>query len=692
MVVGDLKTDPSWSFNRTIYLDVNSQKSFDFKSIETTPFNSYNRKNIGYLFAIKNGAKFIYDTDDDNEPLVDLNQYFNYDEYSFGLIYDCSSSKTVINPYAHFGQPLIWPRGYPLDKIDENYENNYLSGRIKTSYIQQGVVNGDPDVDAIFRLTKSMKYKRINLNFDERSPPIQIPIYKITPFNSQNTLFHYKSFWALYLPKTVSFRLTDIWRSYWSQRLMWLLNGTVTFNGPSAFQYRNSHSYLKDFEEEQSMYLQTSKLIKFLLEWKCKKTKFYECLMDLSIKMSENKFWEKKEIESIQNWIDDLNSIGYKEPEIINFEIDLKNDTASLNCKDKNGKLPVRYTPKFQKSIDFDNYCCNNTNVIDINQKIESYQFLNNFCRKNGFKMNFTLDHILNTDKNYKKYDLIVTFNWDIRADNVVFIKHIYGHNFRNIIFCGKGSLNILNETRTKFKMFDSYTFIDLDVGGGYYHYDCMTKVIEMNYNTQGFLLMSDDVLLKYWNFDNHDINKIWFARDFCCIKDVYNINDQNATEVWWNGPGGRIAIQKFLNFTENAIENRKLFSENNYEIMKEFLSRTRLNNTVKNIFKKFKKAASDWFYLPKSKFKSFRFIGELVRKFNIFLEYALPLILHGIEEENSIFLINSTYIWYQLYTLKSIDHFGDAIHPFKLSSLYSKENGFIFCEYFLYKKYNLTF
>ena len=143
-------------------------------------FNSYNRKNIGYLFAIPNRAKFIYDTYDDNEPLVDLNQYFNYDEYSYVLIYDCSSSKTVINPYAHFGQPLIWPRGYPLNKIKENYENKYLSGRIKTSYIQQGVVNGD----AIFRLTKSMKYKRINLNFDERSPPIQIPIYKITPFNS----------------------------------------------------------------------------------------------------------------------------------------------------------------------------------------------------------------------------------------------------------------------------------------------------------------------------------------------------------------------------------------------------------------------------------------------------------------------------------------------------------------------------
>ena len=223
--------------------------------------------------------------------------------------------------------------------------------------------------------------------------------------------------------------------------------------------------------------------------------------------------------------------------------------------------------------------------------------------------------------------------------------------------------------------MFDSYTFIELDV--------------KMNYNTEGFLLMSDDVLLKYWSFDNHDINKIWFEK----YRQKFDLN--NATdnrEVWWTSNVGRPAILNFLNFSEKELKNRQSLNKIEFEILEDFLQRTRLNSGIKNSYKQFNKAASDYFYLPKSKFKSFRFIGELVRKFNVFLEFAVSLILFGIEDETSIKHVNSTYFWFQDYSLKDIDRFGDLIHPFKLSSVYSKKNGFDFCEFFLYKKYNKTF
>ena len=316
LVVGDTKTNKNWKYNNTIYLNIETQESLNYKTFTTTPFNSYTRKNIGYLFAIQNGAKYIYDTDDDNEPLVNLTEYFNINKYDYGMIMDCKSPK-VINPYAHFGQPLIWPRGYPLNEIQKNHYNNYICGQRKTSVVQQGVVNGDPDVDAIFRLTKSMNYKRINITFDETSPSIQYPTYKLAPYNSQNTFFHYEAFWSLYLPFTVTFRLTDIWRSYWAQRLMWLLNDTITYNGPNAFQFRNSHSYLKDFESEKAMYSKTEKLIDFLFKWNCTKKGFYECVIELSHEMAVEKFWKMEEVDGIKNWLHDLNKIGYQEPKII---------------------------------------------------------------------------------------------------------------------------------------------------------------------------------------------------------------------------------------------------------------------------------------------------------------------------------------------------------------------------------------
>jgi hypothetical protein len=278
LVVGDSKTSSDWYNENTIFLSVDNQKELSLKSLASVPFNSYTRKNVGYLYAIKMGAKYIYDTDDDNAPIVDLETYFSYGTKEYGLQFDCQSP-AIVNPYAHFGQPTIWPRGYPLTEISKSHYNNYLSGPLKSSLIQQGVVNGDPDVDAIFRLTKSMQHKKINLTFDERAPSLQIPLFRFSPFNSQNTLFHYEAFWALYLPKTVSFRLTDIWRSYWAQRLLWLLNGTVGFRGPSAFQFRNSHSYLKDFYEEEKMYAKTNELVEFLNDWKCSKVDFLKFLL-----------------------------------------------------------------------------------------------------------------------------------------------------------------------------------------------------------------------------------------------------------------------------------------------------------------------------------------------------------------------------------------------------------------------------
>jgi len=90
------------------------------------------------LYAIKNGAKFIYDTDDDNAPIHDLLDYFIFDEFKHGLVYDCQNSSRIMNPYAHFGQPMIWPRGYPLSEIHKIHSNQYICGKRKTSTVQQG--------------------------------------------------------------------------------------------------------------------------------------------------------------------------------------------------------------------------------------------------------------------------------------------------------------------------------------------------------------------------------------------------------------------------------------------------------------------------------------------------------------------------------------------------------------------------
>ena len=329
VVTGDKKTPKDWSFPGVIFLSVETQKALGFKTYDSLPFGNYQRKNMGYLFAISCGAEYIYDTDDDNHPYIDASAYFNMKDHDYGLILNSTSStSSAWNPCTHFGQPNMWPRGYPLSQINKPYINDYVCTRRKTSWVQQGVVDGDPDVDAIFRLTKSMESKPINVTFDPSAPSMQIPPFRFAPYNAQNTFFWKEAFWSLYLPVTHTFRVTDIWRSYWTQRLIWLLDGTIQFYGPNAFQQRNSHSYLSDYKEEPVLYMQTEALLEFLTKWKCSKDLFYECVIDLTQQMADNNFWGQEDVLGVENWLSDLDSIGYVQPKIVKSEnIEKKRNT-----------------------------------------------------------------------------------------------------------------------------------------------------------------------------------------------------------------------------------------------------------------------------------------------------------------------------------------------------------------------------
>ena len=56
------------------------QISLNWSIVEQLPWNSYSRKNIGYLEALKTGARWVIETDDDNLPsraFFDLNSVLN---------------------------------------------------------------------------------------------------------------------------------------------------------------------------------------------------------------------------------------------------------------------------------------------------------------------------------------------------------------------------------------------------------------------------------------------------------------------------------------------------------------------------------------------------------------------------------------------------------------------------------------
>ena len=53
--------------NRIIFLSDEDQMKMSSKFVSNLPWHSFARKNVGYLYAVAQGAKIIYDFDDHNK-------------------------------------------------------------------------------------------------------------------------------------------------------------------------------------------------------------------------------------------------------------------------------------------------------------------------------------------------------------------------------------------------------------------------------------------------------------------------------------------------------------------------------------------------------------------------------------------------------------------------------------------------
>jgi hypothetical protein len=89
----------------------------------------------------------------------------------------------VWNPYPYFGLDDAWPRGYPWNYIrSKPHPYNYQAGqRTCQPVIQQYLANLDPDVDAIYRLTKKLPVDFMS----QELTAVALPRNVFSPYNAQ---------------------------------------------------------------------------------------------------------------------------------------------------------------------------------------------------------------------------------------------------------------------------------------------------------------------------------------------------------------------------------------------------------------------------------------------------------------------------------------------------------------------------
>jgi len=212
------------------------------------------------------------------------------------------------NVYQAFTSDLIWPRGLPLNcarrSLAEDFDIRHALVTA-TAPVQQGLANGSPDVDAVWRLILDQDFA-----FND-FPNILLPRGVWCPFNSQNTWWWKEAFPLLYLPSHCSFRMTDIWRSLIAQRCLWELGYELEFHHADVAQVRNDHDLMRDFDQETIGYLRNEE-IRSVLE-SCDLVSgssgvrdnlllCYQALVRAGVLIED-------ELRLVESWLDDLSEI-----------------------------------------------------------------------------------------------------------------------------------------------------------------------------------------------------------------------------------------------------------------------------------------------------------------------------------------------------------------------------------------------
>jgi hypothetical protein len=296
----------------------------------------------------------------------------------------------MINPYIHFGERNIWPRGFRLSDLVHQHNNVFytLNARdlLLKPLIFQGLINVAPDTDSIFQKTM-LSYE---FNFSLTDPFIYFP-GNFIPINSKNTKYLYDIFPFLALSSTTSENLSDIFRGYILQYFALRHNGCVVFHSSSNYRLRNNLSKSSNFIEEKNLFFNLDKYLFILNENKTSNSKINE--VDKLYSIIENLinfgFLGKKDLSMCKAYIDDLSNIGYTYSSIFenkfNYEYkDYINSYTEFNsyipCKPydflKNNKKIIKIFFHKNSLVKYENI------LLIIKSNFKGFEYINNLYFK----------------------------------------------------------------------------------------------------------------------------------------------------------------------------------------------------------------------------------------------------------------------------------------------------------------------
>ena len=270
--------------------DLSEQESFlnKFDNLAPLiPYDSDNRRNVGFLMALEWGCDVLVSLDDDNFCQPGGNIFNNYavvcqDDVNLPAVHSSTGWFNVCDMLEVGPNYEIYPRGFPYHKRHQKMSLNFRveSGSVR---LNAGLWLGDPDLDAITWLAapvrvKSFKGQSILLGQDTWSP-----------INTQNTSLHRDVIVTYYFVRMgypvagmLIDRYGDIFSGYFSQACVRHLGHRIRVGTPIALHKRNSHNYLRDLTQELACILALEDLAEWLREVKLEGSTYTESYLSLA--------------------------------------------------------------------------------------------------------------------------------------------------------------------------------------------------------------------------------------------------------------------------------------------------------------------------------------------------------------------------------------------------------------------------
>tara|TARA_B100000315_G_scaffold247429_1_gene276103 strand:+ start:727 stop:1851 length:1125 start_codon:yes stop_codon:yes gene_type:complete len=272
------------------------------------PYNSDNRRNIGYLYAVDYGGEVIVSVDDDNFPILEQDFYKGHSICGTEIKATKISSDNKWFNFLEFAKTdnktRLYPRGFPHIRRHQKPKITQHEDICKIS-INAGFYVNNPDVDAITRIDNPAKIISYDLKKDYAADN-----GTFICINSQNTSFAKKVLPCYYfIPQGQVIdglkidRFGDIWQGFFAKKCIDAKKEFVAFGAPICYHERNTHSLFKDLSQELKAIECTNYIAKFLEDTEITGDTYIQLYIDLAKKLPQYFSENYKEYQHIMSEI-----------------------------------------------------------------------------------------------------------------------------------------------------------------------------------------------------------------------------------------------------------------------------------------------------------------------------------------------------------------------------------------------------